>query len=359
MTADRNSSTICRPYGLETAGVRWPWLSRCVADPEEFIASYWGVGPYSEPGAKDRFAQTFTLSELDRSLAMGAFRNVRGKPPQVRMTKDGAEIPAESFSKIPDGQVLAIDCERVAQLIQKGSSLIVRGVDQVVHGLFELCGGLESELSHRVHANVYLTPQHSRGLTAHCDPHDVIVLQISGSKRWQVFESGQDPSRKVGFVRLDPDARPVIDTLLTPGDTLYIPQGWTHAPKTEGDVSLHVTVGITQASLNDIFTQALNNPEIKRFLDKPLPIGFARNAASLTPLLADVCRFLARELNDADTGYNIVTEFVRLWIQKERRSQECLIANAFEKLSGTSRRSWHCQTISGCACPQRTSSESP
>jgi hypothetical protein len=87
----------------------------------------------------------------------------------------------------------------------------------------------------------FLTPAGQRG-AAHSDPTDVYVVQLEGTKRWQIWptpqvrRAGED---KDSFPSLpDPD----LDLSLQPGDVLYIPYGTPHRAAAEGRISLHLTV---------------------------------------------------------------------------------------------------------------------
>ena len=51
----------------------------------------------------------------------------------------------------------------------------------------ELCARIEGELDHVVHANAYLTPGNTAGFSPLYDKHEVLVLQIFGSKHWRIF----------------------------------------------------------------------------------------------------------------------------------------------------------------------------
>ena len=39
-----------------------------------------------------------------------------------------------------------------------------------------------------VQANAYSTPRGSQGFAVHHDTHDVLVLQVAGEKRWQLYD---------------------------------------------------------------------------------------------------------------------------------------------------------------------------
>lgn len=88
--------------------------------------------------------------------------------------------------------------------------------------------------------NVYLTnPQQRISAPPHTDKQDVFVLQTQGMKRWRVFRP-PEPQRQY---RADPfargkatdvltlselDSEPLVDTVLMPGQVLYVPAGFPH-----------------------------------------------------------------------------------------------------------------------------------
>ena len=75
--------------------------------------------------------------------------------------------------------------------------------------------------------------------------------QIAGEKQWfihePVFESplrSQPWNDRSTAVAEAATQAPVIDTVLRPGDALYLPRGYLHSAKALGGVSVHLTVGI-------------------------------------------------------------------------------------------------------------------
>jgi hypothetical protein len=164
--------------GNDVTASDWPWLGRCVADPADFLSTHWTVRPYLEPGACSRFGDIFTIEEFDRILAMSALGNIPGMMRRVTVLKDGRYAQDDAFTKarpITHGQAPAIDCKRIAKFIRAGATIVLNTIDEATPGVFDLCSGLERELSHHVGANAYLTPPRSQGQKIHYDSHDVIV----------------------------------------------------------------------------------------------------------------------------------------------------------------------------------------
>ena len=96
--------------------------------------------------------------------------------------------------------------------------------------------------------NAYVTPPDSSGLMPHYDDHDVLILQIQGSKTWHLYVGADRPPRQI---QRDNDKAVALESLPAPtdlrleaGDVLYVPRGRVHAAETNSEASIHLTVGI-------------------------------------------------------------------------------------------------------------------
>ena len=56
---------------------------------------------------------------------------------------------------------------------------------------------LEVELNFPTQVNAYITPPQSSGLLPHYDDHDVVVLQIQGSKSWHLYVGADRPAHEI------------------------------------------------------------------------------------------------------------------------------------------------------------------
>jgi hypothetical protein len=122
------------------------------------------------------------------------------------------------------------------------------------------CRELEARLGHPTQANAYLTPRSSQGLPVHHDTHDVFVLQVSGTKRWLVYDPALElPLRDQRYgPELGAPGDVALDVILGPGDTLYLPRGWLHEALTSEEDSLHLTIGINVVTWLDALRAALD-----------------------------------------------------------------------------------------------------
>jgi lysine-specific demethylase/histidyl-hydroxylase NO66 len=193
--------------------------------------------------------RTWSIQALDHWMSQGGLGW-----PELRLFKDGSELPAERYTVDTGAARRATDVDAVLAEYAAGATLQTIGVDVFHAPVRALCDRVAEALAphvHRIHANAYLTPAEARGFDHHWDTHDVIVLQLEGRKHWQVHGAplpSAAPSQVCGLHKplIDEALRspPLIDTVLEPGDLLYLPRGQVHAARTAGACSLHLTLGL-------------------------------------------------------------------------------------------------------------------
>jgi ribosomal protein L16 Arg81 hydroxylase len=135
----------------------------------------------------------------------------------------------------------AIDPGRIYAHFRAGKTLIHGGLNLTRPNLRALARSMTDRFAAKSEVVAFLSPAGQRG-AAHSDPTDVYVVQLEGTKRWQIWSTpevrraGDD---KDSFPSL-PD--PVLDLSLQPGDVLYVPHSTPHRAAAEESVSLHLTV---------------------------------------------------------------------------------------------------------------------
>ena len=124
--------------------------------------------------------------------------------------------------------------------VMVGKTLIHGGLNLTRPNLRALARSMTDRFAAKSEVVTFLTPAGQQG-AAHSDPTDVYVVQLEGTKRWQIWPTPEvrRPGDDKQFPSL-PD--PVFDLSLEPGDVLYIPYGTPHRAAAEGRLSLHLTV---------------------------------------------------------------------------------------------------------------------
>jgi Cupin superfamily protein len=143
---------------------------------------------------------------------------------------------------------------------ERGATIVLQGLHLHRPELGAFCRSLEGTLGHPAQVNAYYTPRAAQGLPVHHDTHDVFVLQVSGEKRWLVYEPALElPLRNQKYsAELGGPGEPVHDLVLRAGDMLYLPRGWLHEALTSDTDSLHLTVGVNVVTWLDAFKAALD-----------------------------------------------------------------------------------------------------
>lgn len=210
-------------------------------------------------GTPGRFDALLSIADLDAYL-----RTDGARTPRVGMADDSrqgsAAVPENEYA-LPDGRV---DLPRLLARFDKGASLVCSQFQDTHPPLARFCRGMEKLFLHGVQSNIYLTPPAAQGFRTHFDAHDVLVLQVSGRKRWRVWD-GQPlphPTRNTPWDgHTKPEGEPHL-IMLEPGDTLYVPRGVMHDAATEpGEPSLHITLGLLESSWADALRKLLDAEE--------------------------------------------------------------------------------------------------
>jgi hypothetical protein len=156
----------------------------------------------------------------------------------LRVLRESVPIPTNFYVK--QGRV---DPAALSKLLDQGISLIFNLLDEHVPALRALCKNLERKTLERVSAAAIMTSGHGGALKCHYDPGDLVILQIAGTKRWQVFNSPVvNPVPGVPKRSPPEGLTPVFDQVLQPGDFLFLPAGHWHHCENGPHRSLHVLI---------------------------------------------------------------------------------------------------------------------
>jgi ribosomal protein L16 Arg81 hydroxylase len=260
-----------------------------------FFSDYWERKPLSiQRHDGGYYRGLLTNRDLEDLIS-----NSDARYPAIRLAKDGSYYPPHAYTQ--DVQIGELkfagvpDVGKIAAEYAKGATIALPALHRTWEPLSSLCGRIEEELDHAVHANVYITPGHAAGFTPHYDTHDVLVLQIAGNKRWRIDEPPiklpheSQTFKPQGFV-----AGPhLTDIDLEAGDLLYLPRGYVHSTTTSRCHSAHVTIGINVYSWVDLVKELIPSCAENERLRKALPAGFASRAELRAPMREQLAQILA------------------------------------------------------------------
>ena len=256
-------------------------LSRCIAtDPHTFATEYWGRRPLlSRSGSLPRdFGDLLSADMVDELIAE---RGVRA--PFIRLAKDGDLLardcylgPAGFGAEMPD----QVDSAKVLGEFASGATIVLQGLHRLWPPLIDFVRQAVDDLGHPVQANAYITPPSNRGFDPHYDVHDVFVLQAAGQKRWIVHEPvhphplpSQPWTQHRAAISERVTGEPVIDTVLSPGDALYLPRGWVHSAQALDSTSIHLTIGVAALTGVDVARAVVDQLATVEAFRESLPMG--------------------------------------------------------------------------------------
>lgn len=259
-------------------------LRRCVGDVDAFERDWGHRARHIPRSDATAFADVFDLDDVDELVSSSI------RAPTLRMVRGGAPLPQTQYcSRLRlGGRYLddVVDAAKVAAALRDGATLVLQSLHRVHPSVSRFVAELQDEIGHPVQANAYLTPPSAAGLAPHTDAHDVIVLQLAGTKSWTVEGVG--------------------DVAMSPGDSMYVPAGITHSAQTGNDFSLHLTLGVIRVTQRDLINRVLADLDT---LDTPLPIGFRSGSTdALRKLAADALGASTRHLESVDPDDLVASE---------------------------------------------------
>lgn len=250
---------------------------------QTFLDDLWGSAAHHiHRGRSDYFASLADSLTTERLLDA-----LRTEPSAVRLVRGADHLDPECRA---DG---TMDVARIRAELDNGYTIICNNIEKYLRPMSTLTHGVEVELNFPTHVNAYVTPPGATGFLPHYDHHDVLVLQIQGSKTWYLYGDDPVPPHLMQqMYEVDPAGLAAPASLhLAAGDTLYLPRGRVHSAETASEPSVHLTVGIHVPTVLTLLTHALHMLSLRddvvhtrlpaRHLDDP------RVQASLGELVRD------------------------------------------------------------------------
>lgn len=263
------------------------WLLRPLSV-QDFLEKVWAESHYH---VKHDCPSYFDTLFPGQSAVEQLLELARPEPSRVRLIREHDKKSTDDYL-LADG---SLDLARVRNDFVDGFTIVVEDVEQYVRTIAALSNAIEAELNFATKVNAYVTPPESQGFVAHYDGHDVLILQIQGSKVWHLHEGAYVPPhqlrRDVKWV--PPERLPrSTDLLLEAGDVLYLPRGLVHAAQASSEQSVHLTVGVHAPTALTYAAAALNSLSFADDrLNARLPprhLDDADARAALAELLRDV-----------------------------------------------------------------------
>jgi len=221
---------------------------------DSFLGNIWGTTHHHVSRNRPEYFDTLLDGSANVDELVGSFR-----PDQslVSLVKEN-DTKKSYVYRHADG---SFDAEGVGRDFAGGYTIVLESVHRYVRPLAALLHSIEIELNYATQVNAYITRPESQGFVCHYDEHDVLILQIRGSKKWHLYDGADvTPHQMTRHDPVDSTALPSpTDVRLETGDLLYIPRGRVHAAEATSDVSVHLTLGLRAPTLLMLVTRALHS----------------------------------------------------------------------------------------------------
>lgn len=234
-------------YNLETVG-----LADLIAPMtlKEFFSEYFEKKTLHISRNKEGyFNDILSMDRLDSMLSEQALHF-----PKVKMVNYKEDIDPSRYSDDQD-----INPGKLVREYAKGSTIVFGGLHHNIQGLKLLTDNLGKEFRQKFQTNIYLTPPQAQGFKIHYDSHDVIVLQIEGTKHWKIYNQALElPMKMQPFEEGQyPIGDLSMEFTMEPGDVLYIPRGIYHEALSTDKASLHITTGLLGFTWADFLIEGI------------------------------------------------------------------------------------------------------
>jgi ribosomal protein L16 Arg81 hydroxylase len=219
-----------------------PTVEELIGDESQFFEGYFGKTPLlREAALRADPERVLSIGDLDEILQTEAIRS-----PHVQVFRHGDEVPADEFTQSlqeADNSIPGtIVPSRVLEYFRCGSTVTWPALHHFRPNMRDLARMLSEKFGTHTGVTAVLTPANKQGFHPHCDRSDVYVVQLAGIKHWRawpVLEAWNgDPLHFSASVEELGD--PAVETTLTPGDVLYLPNGAPHVAATGNEISLHI-----------------------------------------------------------------------------------------------------------------------
>ncbi|MFN7654097.1 MAG: JmjC domain-containing protein [Cyclobacteriaceae bacterium] len=239
-------------------------------DLNAFFKDHWTRNVLHVKGNSSDYNRLFNWEEFNSVV------NYRDLAPHIKFSLNGKVLsPKELTSKLTRNGSLSLDDTIILDLVHRGSTVILQAIHKIHPHLNTFVNNLSDEFGESVEINAYCSYPGKRGFDKHTDAHEVFILQVEGSKQWEIYdiENIFPIENQLGSSIENKEYNCKIYKL-EKGDVLYVPRGVWHSAFADNTTSLHLTVSIRCRTklfvLNHLYSHLLENINIRKNLNSSI-----------------------------------------------------------------------------------------
>lgn len=268
-----------------------------VGDKAQFHREYFGKMPLYRKGVVGNPSEILSAAELDDLISLEMVR-----PPYIKLNLNGSGVPEKGYTRsvIVQGTNVTdtVVASKVYELFKAGATVTWSSLNHVLPKMRVLADMINSELSVRTDPVAFLTPAGRKGYPPHHDPVDLFIVQLSGTKRWKLWDMPNPRKGDNESYTHEELGEPTLDILLSQGDVLYLPYGTPHAAVAEEQTSLHLSIMMRPRMWSDLLLETAKEilaedpiyneyPLLAREVTHQTEAEFRQMAASLATRLTE------------------------------------------------------------------------
>jgi len=190
----------------------------------------------------------FTVKSLQ-----GHLNNPLLNPAWVHFVSGGKSISLQEaclFKQVQSNQLQFMDKRLINKKLTEGAAVVLEGVDILEASINTFIGKLENALPCSLAGAVAFFSQAggTEAYEAHCDSDDVLVIQLSGKKLWNLYQPQQRRFADTTHLKGDKLGPKIKEVTMHPGDAMYVRAGVPHSCETTGDHSLHIAFDLIDST---------------------------------------------------------------------------------------------------------------
>ncbi|MFK3980402.1 JmjC domain-containing protein [Micromonospora sp. NPDC050397] len=191
----------------------------------------------------------------------------------------------------------------VQLLLDQGVTIQLRELNRWHPPMSAICAGIQAQTGCPAYVTAFITPGGTQGLDYHWDQYLGIVVQLEGSKTWELWEPKiESPYRDHAtstrlwdgdWVGQWQDSGPDMTVDLSAGQVLVLPRGWVHNPHSRhsNETSVHLTFVLRERVplwiAERLIGSAINDPRF-RVVIPPSGLG----SESMPETVRNVCSLM-------------------------------------------------------------------